>query len=204
MFKALAQALGRWWLAGPKYAVSRFLAGRDWTLRVDDALALHGRTLAHCRTLEDVLGVFDGHEFWVSDKLWGAWDTVSPPLILLNQGADDCDGNAMLHAQAINVALGPLDWKAVILTYLADPWAESHHFAAATDPGGQVWAVQPQTTAAQWAEYGHRMRLVFGPFKTYADAVQAIAACYPDVTAVCFDVRNDMFGALVPMADLPA
>jgi hypothetical protein len=196
------KAVGCWWLSGPKYTVSRWVFGADWLVGVEAALNKHGRSLKGCHDFESLGLVFAGQDFWKPDPVAQTANVIFPPLALLNREGAACGSWAMAHAQAVNAALGTQGWKAVILSYVADPWPESHHFAAATDPKGQVWAIQPEATVDQWAAYGRRLHLVFGPYKTYDEAVNGIVSTYANTRAVCFDVRDEMFLPLEPMEDL--
>lgn len=186
---------GQWWLSGPKYELSAKLHGASWYVNIETALNYQGRSVRGCKTLDDVVRVFRGREFWKPDGAASMADTVLPPDFLLANKGDDCDGWAMTHAQSVNIALGHLGWRAYCVTYLADPWWMSHHFAAAVAPDGMIWAIQPQPTEEQWRQYGDRIQTVFGPFRTMDDAINAIAAQYK-ASPVWWDKRGDRFEAL--------
>lgn len=183
----LAMRLGRWWLSGAKYRLSRELAGPSWDLNVFAALAIRGQCigLSTAASLEDVVGVFRGRYHWLPDPGWQLWDRVYPPKLMLERGGGDCDDWAMAHAQAVDFALGDLGWQAFIVSYLADPWWLSHHFAVAIDPSGAVWAIQPQPTPEQPRE----LEIVLGPFKCLEAALRAVADSYR-VMIVWYDVRQ--------------
>lgn len=184
---------GRWWLSGPKYDLSARLAGPAWTVSVEEALNRRGRTLAHARSLEEVLQVFRGREFWKQDGFYQLQDVVLPPEMLLAAAGDDCDGWAMTHCQAINHALGGHGWRAYIVSYLADPWWVSHHYCVARAPlTGQFWAVQPQPSQGQWQQHGEASQSVFGPYPTIEASVAAVAAMY-NARAVWWDRRDGMY-----------
>ena len=205
MLKRLAQHFGRWWLSGPKYELSRALAGRWWTVPVQDAPELRGTitlaALQQARTLEQVVDAFRGRVYWEPDPVWQVWDRVYPPQLLLARGGDDCDGMAMLHAQAICFALGPQGWQAFTGSYLADPWRLSHHVALARDPAGVWWAVQPQLTRKQYAQLGRSARIVYGPYAAPEHALRDIASCY-GAEVLCYDIR-DPHWLPVPVPDEP-
>lgn len=182
--KRLAQWIGRLWLGGLKYSLSRQLAGKTWKVGIEEALKRHGLTLANCQRLEDVVDIFRGRWRWRPDPAFQLWDRVYPPVLLLERGGDDCDGWAGCHAQAIAHALGSRGWQARIVSYLADPWWMSHHFAVAIDPDGQLWAVQPQASENQRAT----IRLIHGPFQSVDQAASYIAAGYRS-RVVWYDLR---------------
>lgn len=185
----LIKAIGIWWLSGAKYAISRLLAGRGWTLPLARALEANGLPRAglilEATTPDQVAAYFRGRAYWRPDPLWQGWDVVRPPVELLRRGGDDCDGMAMLHAQALEMALGRLGWRAGIVSYFADPWHKSHHFAYAVNAAGFVYAVQPQPDR----DYPYEVRLVYGPYATVDAAVRAIAALY-GVEVVWYDNRR--------------
>lgn len=189
MFNLLADTLARLWLlTGWKYEVSKSLIGPEWNIHVNDALKTHGLTLDTCKTLEDVASIFRGKWHWVPDPAGQAYDIVYPPAALLRRGGDDCDGWAMCHAQAVEYVLGPQGWRSVIVSYLADPWVLSHHFALAIDPAGNMWAVQPQPMKDQ----PQSMQLVFGPFKSVEEATRTVASWY-NAKVEWWDVRTPMW-----------
>lgn len=176
----IIKVIGIWWLSGPKYGFSRQLAGKAWHTPISEVLALVGRDLKACTTLEAVVGCFKGLH-WVKDPLFQAWDRVYPPMLLVKRGGDDCDGWAMAHALAVQEALG---WPSRIVSYLADPWQWSHHFAVVQAPDGTWWTIQPQ--AAVGAPY----RLpIYGPFASIAAATEGIAGAY-GVRLAWYDVRH--------------
>lgn len=185
----IVQAIADAWLfRGLKYRVSEYLYGRDWYLPLSAALAKHKLSLNGKETLHDVVDTFRGF-YWASDPLWGILDTVAPPIRLLDQGQDDCDAWAMLHSQAVDHALGPLGWSGRIVSYLADPWVLSHHFCAAVDPQGHIWAVQPRPTRGQPADQDP---IIPEAFPSYDLAALGVASTY-GARVVKFDVRDSMF-----------
>lgn len=184
----IIKRMGVWWLSWPKWAVSRWLAGPEWDTPILLALARRSpykaAELAIASTLEEVVDAFRGIVHWMPDPGGQVWDQVLPPALLLRQGGDDCDGMAMLHAQAIAYALGPRGWRAAIGSYLADPWELSHHVALTVDPDGLIWAVQPQPTMEQPQD----ARLIFGPYINCEIAMDAIASQY-HAKVVWYDIR---------------
>lgn len=137
--------------------------------------------------------MFRGRWHWLPDPLWQAWDQVFPPVMLLARGGDDCDGWAMTHAQAVEAVLEAYGWHSWIVSYLADPWQESHHFAAAVDPRGRVWAIQPQPSILQRSD----LQIVYGPYPSVGEAVRAIAAGY-GAEVVWYDVRYPDWRPYIP------
>jgi hypothetical protein len=141
-----------------------------------------------------------GRFTWNPDCLFQLDDWVKPPVLLLQSGGDDCDGWAMLHAQAVNDALGRLGWRAFIVSYLAQPFWKSHHFAVAADALDNYWAIEPQprledlqklSPAAAQDAYP----IVFGPFSSIKQAAEAIARRHV-AEIVWMDIRTDQFEAI--------
>lgn len=180
------------WLGGAKYALSERLYGASWTIEVAAALSYYGITLGPCKDMHDVVRIFRGRWFWVSDGFYALWDTVKPPDHLLAEGGDDCDGMAMLHTQAMNAALGRYGWKAVTVSYLADPWWMSHHYTELMDPQGHYWAVQPQPTKEQWDKDGEANQTVYGPYASPEETLAAVTSQYK-AKAVWHDVRDGLY-----------
>lgn len=183
----IIKRLGIWWLSGPKWTLSRLLAGHAWHVPILEALATRTTRVADlilASTLDEVVDVFRGLVHWRRDSLWQLWDRVYPPALLLARGGDDCDGMAMLHAQAVEYAMGPRGWRAAIGSYLADPWHLSHHVALAIDRAGLVWAIQPQSSKDQ----PQNVRLIYGPYPSCEEALGAIAKQYR-AEIVWYDIR---------------
>lgn len=182
-----------WWLGqGVKYGWSRDQQKDVWNIRVEEAIKPYGLSLDGCKTPQDVTNVFRGKFFWTPDPLLQIYDIVKCPVTLLREGGDDCDGMAMLHAQAINYALGPLGWSAKIYTYLATDFRLSHHFVVAYSPDGKFYVVQPQPTKAQWEEHGDHCQTVWGPYKT-TDGMPELVASWYNTKIEWWDLRNDMY-----------
>ena len=177
-----------WLLAGVKYSTSAGLAGEAWAVPVSEALRAHGLALDDCRTLFEAVGVFRKRWRWVPDPAFQLWDVVYPPAQLLARGGDDCDGWAMAHAQAADHVLGRQGWKTVIISYYADPWQLSHHFAVAIDPRGGCWILQPQPSAEQADD----TPTVFGPFPSIEDCANIVASWY-GAKASWWDARTPMW-----------
>lgn len=177
-----------WLLAGVKYATSADLAGPDWLVQVPEALKAYGLSLDGCSSIVEVTSVFRGRWRWKPDPAFQLWDVVYPPVQLLARGGEDCDGWAMAHAQAVEHVLGRQGWKAVIVSYFADPWQLSHHFAVACDPSGGHWVLQPQPAADQPAD----QEVVYGPFTSLEACVHTVAGWY-NATASWWDVRTPMW-----------
>lgn len=189
MFNLLADTLARLWLLnGWKYDVSRNLAGADWNVNVQDALVQHGLTLNNCNTLDDIANVFRGKWHWLPDPVGQAYDIVYPPVALLRRGGDDCDGWAGCHAQAVEYVLGNHGWQSVIVSYFAEDWTLSHHFALAVDPQKRMWVIQPQPRPQD----PQNMQLVFGPFASVEEATRTVASWY-NTKAMWWDVRTPMW-----------
>ncbi len=189
MLQQLFDPAARLWLqAGLKYSTSAEVAGPAWAVPVNDALKAHGLALDGCRTVFEAAAVFRKRWHWVPDPAFQLWDVVYPPVQLLARGGDDCDGWAMAHAQAVDYVLGRQGWKAVIVSYYADPWHLSHHFAVAIDAAGGHWVLQPQPAADQPDE----MQTVFGPFPSLEACATIVAAWY-GAKACWWDVRTPMW-----------
>lgn len=194
-----------WLLKGLKYKLSAFLTGPDWDLPIQEACAAHGLNLDECPpSLEAVANFFRGHWFWLPDPAFQLYDVVYPPFKLLARGGDDCDGAAMIHAQAAEYVLGPKGYKAYTISYFAKPWWMSHHYALIQDPAGKYWIMQPQP-----AKDGNKdQQVVYGPYTTVEETVTAVAGCYwtkaawwngyqsYQVTAVFYDMRNSKYERL--------
>ncbi len=121
-------------------------------------------------------------------------DYVKPPIRTLADGFGDCDEASVVHAQAIDHALGPHGWKARIVSYLASNWMMSHHFAVGIDPAGGVWPVQPPP--AKWQP--QELEYVWGyACKSVEHAAREVAATY-GVRVVAFDVRDARWRVVTP------
>lgn len=189
----LATLIARHWLGGWKYRISSWSAGADWHVPIDKILPKYGISLSRYNTPQEVASVFRPRWRWRPDPAWQLGDIVLPPARLLAAGGDDCDGWAMSHAQAIATALGPIGWQARIVSYMADPWWLSHHFAVARDPLGRWWAIQPQPSFEQPDNLDPVWPV---PFDTCKDAADVIAATY-NSKVVFHDVRSPMW-ELIP------
>jgi hypothetical protein len=194
MLNPFVEVAGRAWLGGLKYAVSEHLAGTSWYINVGTACQKHGLSLTGT-TLEDVVNVFRGKAFWLPDPVLQAADIIYPPIELLDRGGDDCDGWAMTHCQAVNYILGDKGWRAFIVSYLADPFPESHHFAVAKAPDGKFWVIQPQPTPEQYKQ-NPAMNIVAGPYATLAE-IPAVVASWYKATVVWWDVRDGLYRSIV-------
>lgn len=188
----MVNSFGKWWLSGPKYAYSRWRAGAEWDLPIDYVMKENYLNIDKCKTAEDVVNMLRGKVFWHADKFLSIYDVVSSTRELMNIRHDDCDGFSMLHAQALEYVLGPQGCKVEIVSYLADPWWVSHHYAVITYPNGDVYAVQPQPTKEFHDKYGDRNQIIFGPYKSVHDSVPEIAKLY-NANVQWYDVRNPKF-----------
>lgn len=189
----IIKAVGVLWM-NLKWRISEKLAYIDWMIPVSVGLLQHGvpmERLTSAKSLEDVVDVFRGLWHWRADPFFQVWDRIYPPIQLLERGGDDCDGWAMAHAQAVAVSLGLYGWTARIVSYLADKWWLSHHFAAAIDPQGLVWAIQPQPTETQ----DPNAQLVYGPYTSLREAAEDVASWY-GVKVEYLDIRT-VYGDLV-------
>lgn len=177
--------IAAWWLGqGQKYRLSAYLAGPDWHLPFSAVVAKHHIRLDGATSLRDVVSAFTGRVFWQPDLCWQIRDTVSPPVRLIAEGGDDCDGMAMLHAQAVDHALGPLGWGAAIVSYLARDVRLSHHVCAAKDPDGRLWVIQPQPMR------GHDADPLPGfVFRDHAHLARVVASWY-HTDVIAYDVRT--------------
>lgn len=193
----IVNAIGKWWLSGPKYDLSRFIYRYSWVIPFEITARKYGLFTTPALTAHDVAAAFsDIYVFWIPDPLWGALDTVKPPHVLLAEGGDDCDGWAMCHARAVEHVLGPLGWRASVVSYLADPWHLSHHFCLAVGPDGSKWIIQPQKSRKQAAE-GMQIdpvRQYFGPLLA-KDAADVVASWYKAKVVWC-DVRDTNWNPL--------
>lgn len=192
MLQDLFRPVADYWLfEGNKYIKSKELAGDAWDVNVVEALAEHDITLEGLTTPQQVADVFRGKWFWRPDPLMQLWDVVDPPQILLKNLGEDCDGMAMLHAQAVEAALGHLGWSARIVSYYADPWQMSHHYAVAVAPDGQAWVLQPQPKADQ----DPNQQVVFGPYASIEETTKVVPSWY-NATADKYDVRTPKYEPL--------
>jgi hypothetical protein len=181
-------AIGKWWLSGNKYKVSKFLAGSLWNEPIENVLKDFEIDTTKVTGLYDTVALLTGKVFWVEDSLYSAIDTVRSPRAIFERSGDDCDGLAGLHAKLINFVLRSKGYEAYIVSYLANPWTFSHHFCAVKDPNGVWFAVQPQPTEHDFLEGFHDC--VYGAWENLDDMVHAIAAGY-DSEVVWMDLRND-------------
>lgn len=191
--------LGRGWKYRASEAASERVHPGAWRLPFSQALAKHGISLNGVSTLRETIYAFRGKVFWISDPLWGVMDYVVPPLVTLDHKGDDCDSLAWLHACAVQFALGPSGWRGLIVSYLSDPWVYSHHFCAAVDPKGRVWAVQPQP--AKWQPQDLE-NILPEPYEDFARAAMDVADSYSTdaqrVRVVAFDVRDSYWATIEP------
>ena len=187
--------VGAWWLGGgAKYRASANWYWRTWNRPLSEALTKHDIRIAHATTLQQVVDAFAGKVRWTPDLLSQLWDTIKPPIVLLNERGDDCDGSAMLWAQAVEYALGILGYRARIVSYLADPFALSHHVCIVQHPTGELQAIQPPPSAAQDPATNP---LIERYFKTYEQAAVEVASWYPDAKRVQgYDVRSASWGVV--------
>lgn len=190
MWQGYADDFAKKWLQnGDKYAFSANYFKHEWTFGIEESLNQHGLTLAGCKTLEDVSKVFSPW-VWKGDPFFQLFDVVKPPVVLMREGGEDCDGWAMAHSLAVQHVLGPQGWKAYNISYYAKPWWNSHHFSLCEDPSGRFWAVQPEPTDnaddGKWPK-------VFGPFIDIPQAVKTICSMYKDTTVEWYDVRTPMW-----------
>ncbi len=190
MWQGYADGMAKHWLLdGGKYVFSKDYFKGEWVVGVEEALNQHGKTLVGCNTLEDVSKVFSPW-VWKGDPFFQMFDVVKPPVVLMREGGDDCDGWAMAHSLAVQHALGPKGWKAFNVSYYAAPWWMSHHFSMPQSPDGKFWAVQPEPTDnAQDGRYPK----VFGPFDTVGATVDFVRRMYEGVAVVWYDVRDPMW-----------
>ncbi len=192
MLQDLFRPVADYWLFdGNKYKKSKELAGGAWDTPIREVLAQHGLSIDGCTTPQAVADVIRGHLYWRPDPLMQLWDFVDPPEIAMANKGEDCDGAAMLHAQACEYALGPLGWKAYIVSYYADPWQMSHHYAVAVAPDGQVWVLQPQPKADQ----DPNQQVVFGPYASIEETTKVVPSWY-NATADKYDVRTPKYEPL--------
>lgn len=204
----LDRIVARAWLGGPnalKYRVSRWVSDRRnplaWDLPFSAALRKHGISLNAATDLHSGIEPFRGKVFWQPDPLWGAGDYVAPPITVLDNQGDDCDAIGWLNACAVEHALGPLGWRGLIVSYLADPWPLSHVFCAAVDPAGRIHVVQPQPARWQPADMVH----VWGDtFVAFEEAAAVVASLYPvrgrttGARVVALDVRDTRWRVIRP------
>ncbi len=164
---------GKWWLSGPKYELSKMLAGPMWNKPLD-------MMRDPSQKLEWIIGRFRSL-YYIPDPWWQLQDQVFPPNTVVERGGGDCDDWAMTHATAVHEALG---WPSFIVSYLADPWWKSHHFAVVQQPDGNWWAIQPQNEKGK-----PYINPILGPFKDINMALDYVAGCYK-VKVVWHDVRK--------------
>ena len=190
----LARAVGAWWLGqGAKYVVSAaWYASRGWYRPISEALTKHHIDIAHATNVHQVVDAFRGRVHWRPDPVFQIADLVKPPLALLDDGGDDCDGSAMLWAQAINHALNVLGYQARIVSYLAAPFQMSHHVCIVVHPTGELQAIQPPPSDAQDPNTDP---IVDRYFKTYRQAACEIASWY-GARVQGFDVRSASWGVV--------
>lgn len=182
---------GTWWLGGAKYAYAKLCNANAWYFNTRDVLAEHGIWPENCTTINQVVDLFRGKVFWKPDPAWQVNDRVLSPYYLMRNGGDDCDGMAMLHAQAIHLGLSRYGYKSYIVSYLAADFTLSHHYCLVLDPQGKYWVVQPQPTKESYAVYPNS-QIVFGPFNSADQTVHEVASWYR-TTATWYDIRNHMY-----------
>lgn len=187
MFQKLIADL--WLGAGLKYWVSQIVAGSAWYTPLSVIWAKHKIDLLTKKSLSEVIGVFKGRVSYDWDPLHGVADFVKSPLATLDSGLGDCDDQAMLHACAVEWALGSSGWHGYIISYLADPWWLSHHFCAAISPDNLVFVVQPWPSQQQLLQGLQFNPLWSEPYGTMADACAAVVASYK-AKVVAWDVRD--------------
>jgi len=177
---------GAWLGMGLKYRLSRWRSEKHRPGLWEEPAGLVFRglgNLAFVATLEQVTDEFRGKIFYRIDRLFGLLDYVQSPGELLETREGDCDDHAWLHAQAVEYALG---WPCHVVSYLAEDFRLSHHFAVAEDPAGQIWAIQVQ---APRDELPGR-QIVFGPFVDIEAAMHHSARDIFDTEVVAYDVRK--------------
>jgi len=174
----MIQFIARHWLErGAKYRFSRWLYRSTWSIPIADALRERGISLEGCCNPHDVAAMIRGRAWHEDDPLWGLVDIVRPPAALLRRAltrgrGGDCDCMAMLHAQAIALALPT--WEVRIVSYLSKPFWFSHHFAVARAPEGRWWVVQPQP--AIWQEPD--IQIARGGFASIEDVIRYVSDGY--------------------------
>lgn len=192
MLQQLFRPIADYWLRdGNKYLKSAELAGAAWHVPVQTSLLAHGLSLEGRTTPQAVVDVFRPRWNWRPDAVLQLWDMVDPPQILLAHDGEDCDGWAMAHAQACEYALARFGWRSVVVSYYADPWQVSHHYAVTIDPHGACYVLQPQPSAAQPDD----QQVVFGPFASIEATLQVVPAWYK-ARAEWWDVRTPMYAPL--------
>jgi hypothetical protein len=155
-------------------------------------LAKHGIHLNGVDSLRGVVDAFRGRVFYEWDLGRGALDYVKPPIVTLNDKQGDCEDLAVLSAQAVEHALGPLGWRAAIVSYLAADFRLSHHVCAATDREGRIWAIQPQPMRGQDAD-----PLPGFAFRDHGHLARTVASWY-GTSAVAYDVRGPRWNPIQP------
>lgn len=181
------------WLArGQKYRLSAWLAGPDWYLPIEAALAKHQIRLNHVSSLREVVDALRYRVRYEWDGGHGLLDYVRPPIQVLASGKADCEDAAMLTAACAEHALGSLGWKARIVSVLGMPWVSSHHFAAITDSTGAIWVVQPFPSPEQPRDLDPLQPYAF---KHYEQAAKEIMATY-GAKVQGFDVRDSRWAVI--------
>lgn len=189
--RLLIEPAAYWWLGPPsfKYWASAVANWSAWNKPFSEVVAKYDLGLQNCREIQEVVNAFRGRVFWKPDPLLQIYDLVSPPDTILQNQGDDCDGNAMLHAQAIEYAL---NWPAKIISYLAKPFWLSHHFTAVSTPNGQLRVVQPQPREIDVKTGIAVNPLLEKTFFTYEGAAKYVASLY-NAEVVWFDVRDSKY-----------
>lgn len=191
----LANAIAWWWLGlGTKYRWSRRLAEKarpgSWNMGFSQVLAANGITLNDVNDKFSLAEKFRGKVNWRPDPLAGAWDVILPPLLFLEAMGDDCDGQSMFMAQALDYAFGYLGWRGQVISVLCRPFQYSHHFAVGRDPAGRLHPVQPYPSVGQ-----PQSQDIIWPrtHLTYDEAaIDVVETSYP-ATAIALDVRDGMW-----------
>lgn len=192
------QVADLWLRRGMKYRFSALWYWQSWYRPIGKVLRDAGIDLGNAVTLRAVVDRFKDRIRWRPDPLFQAADLVLPPERLLRAGGDDCDGSAMLWAQAVNFAVP--DGLARILSYLADPWRMSHHVCLVTLPDGALVAIQPPPAETQDPDQDPIVTDANGEprrFKAYEQAAREIASWY-GATIQGYDIRDDMWRVREP------
>lgn len=186
------RGIAYFWLGiGLKYLFSANLPRlrKAWLRPIHEALSKHGIRINGMAGLREVVDAFKGRINWRPDPLFQAGDIVLPPLILLDAGGDDCDGSAMLWAQAVDFSLKDKGYKARIVSYLAANFVLSHHICVVTVPNVGLMVIQPPPRVGDDPNLDP---LQFMIFASYEDAAMEVASWYK-TEVVGFDVRDPMW-----------
>ena len=193
------RVVGDFWLRqGWKYRCSAWWYRKAWDLPMSVVLAKHGISLNGAATIPEVVERFKGRVRWRPDALFQIADLIKPPLVLLDDKGEDCDGIAGLWAAAIKFALSQDGYQARIVSYLAAPWQFSHHICLVGCPDGGLVAIQPPPSEAQDPDLDPVVRNSDGSlmrFASYEQAAHEIASWY-GATVQGFDVRDSHWGVV--------